>query len=220
MNFTLAPLIIGLAIIAPGPKPLPLPASFSLELTWTAPGDDDRVGRAHDYELRVSTVPITPANFDAATLVRGVPAPSHAGTRERFRVHELDPGTTYYFALKTRDEAGNWSGLSNVAVYPLITTGVGDMPSALEFSAPWPNPARDQARWSFALPEGQAIQVDVFSESGRRVRELASGWRPAGRGELKWDLRDHSGHPVPAGIYLVRARLGGQLMTRTVAVVR
>jgi hypothetical protein len=33
---------------------------------------------------------------------------------ESFTVWGLDPSTTYYFALKVRDEMGNESGLSNV----------------------------------------------------------------------------------------------------------
>jgi len=87
----------------------------SITLTWTAPGDDGNTGRASYYDLRCSTSPITEANWDSAT---GVPIPAGhplpAGYTETMGFSGLLPGTTYYFALKTADEARNWSGLSNV----------------------------------------------------------------------------------------------------------
>ena len=45
----------------------------------------------------------------------GEPGPKAAGGAETFTVFGLDPGATYYFALKVRDEMGNESDLSNVA---------------------------------------------------------------------------------------------------------
>jgi hypothetical protein len=65
-----------------------------------------------------------------------------------------------------------------------------------------------------------AIQVDAFGADGRHVRCLASGWRPTGHGEIAWDLRDEGGRRVPAGVYLVRARLGAEVWTRRAVVAR
>ncbi len=86
----------------------------TVTLSWTAPGDDGLVGTAAAYELRVSGSSINDANWGAATVVGGMPTPLPAGTRQGTVVRGLTPGTTYYFAMKTVDEAGNWSGLSNV----------------------------------------------------------------------------------------------------------
>lgn len=193
------------------------PSTVSVTLRWTAPGDDGMVGRAQAYLLRYSTLPITEANFNSATPVGGVPAPKLPGSTETFTVTGLTGNRVYYFAIKTLDNAGNWSALSNVATYPSLT-GVEDPPSSLSFSTPWPNPARGWLRCAFVLPRGETVQVDAFSVDGRHVRRLASGWRPAGHGEVAWDLRDDAGNRVPAGLYLVRARLGVSLWTRRVAV--
>jgi hypothetical protein len=92
----------------------------SITLNWTAPGDDGDVGQATAYDVRYSTSPITEQNWDSATPVDGEPAPSPAGSAESFTVSGLQPSTTYYFAIKTSDEAGNWSGLSNVAMVTTI----------------------------------------------------------------------------------------------------
>jgi len=88
--------------------------ALSVTLEWTAPGDDDDTGTARSYNLRYSTSPITSNNFNNATPVLNVPAPSAAGTKQSFSVSGLNSGTTYYFALKTTDEFGNVSNLSNV----------------------------------------------------------------------------------------------------------
>lgn len=89
----------------------------SVTLAWTETGDDSMVGTATTIDLRRSQNPITSANWSQATPVPGVPAPGPAGTAEAYVVHGLTFGTRYYFAVRVSDEAGNWSNLSNVAVW-------------------------------------------------------------------------------------------------------
>lgn len=83
-------------------------------LTWTATGDDHRVGRASQYDIRYSTSFITEANWNGATRVENVPVPQVSGAREFLRVSNLEEGVVYYFAMKVADERPNWSTLSNV----------------------------------------------------------------------------------------------------------
>jgi hypothetical protein len=87
----------------------------SVALTWTATGDDGSTGRAGFYDLRYATAPITKATWDTATRALGEPGPKPSGATESFTVSGLDPSTTYYFALKARDNMGNESALSDVA---------------------------------------------------------------------------------------------------------
>jgi hypothetical protein len=93
----------------------------SVKLSWTAPGDDGAIGTATLYELRMSTSTIDASNWSSATVVPGVPAPRVAGTKQTFTVNGLTNGTTYYFAIRTQDDAGNWSGISNVMRWDWIT---------------------------------------------------------------------------------------------------
>jgi hypothetical protein len=94
----------------------------SAELKWTAPGDDGNVRTASEYDVRYSATPITEANWSSATPVVGEPSPQVAGTQQQFTVYGLTPGATYYFAMKTRDNANNVSGLSNVIQVDMETT--------------------------------------------------------------------------------------------------
>ncbi|HUW85235.1 MAG TPA: DNRLRE domain-containing protein, partial [Phycisphaerae bacterium] len=89
--------------------------SASVDLTWTAPGDDGTSGTATSYDVRYSTATITEGNWDSATPVSGAPAPQSAGSPESFTATNLPTGQTLYFAIKTSDEMLNESDLSNVA---------------------------------------------------------------------------------------------------------
>jgi hypothetical protein len=83
-------------------------------LTWTAPGDDGTTGTVTSYDIRYSTSQITEANFTAANeFGRGDTPLKTGGLQESIIIYGLTPNTTYYFAIKTKDEAGNKSLLSN-----------------------------------------------------------------------------------------------------------
>ncbi|MEO5618555.1 MAG: fibronectin type III domain-containing protein [Candidatus Eisenbacteria bacterium] len=83
-------------------------------LTWSSPGDDGAVGVAQIYDLRYSASPINATNFAAASAVSPQPTPLPSGSAQSYLVPGLSPGVTYYFAIRTRDDAGNWSAISNV----------------------------------------------------------------------------------------------------------
>jgi len=84
--------------------------------------------------------------------------------------------------------------------------------------APRPNPARNGAELEFMLPADGPAAVAVFDLSGRRVAELASGWRTAGRHHVRWDGKDAGGARVAAGIYLVELAAGGTRSTRKLTI--
>ena len=88
----------------------------ALTVSWTAPGDDGSSGTASQYDIRYATTPITDdAKFNQAMQATAEPYPSAAGTTQSATVIGLDPESTYYFALKTSDNVGNQSPLSNSA---------------------------------------------------------------------------------------------------------
>jgi subtilisin family serine protease len=89
-------------------------AITSITLTWTAPADSGNIS-VTAYDIRYSTSPITEANFDAATAAANPPQPATTDSTEVFTVTGLQPGTHYYFAIKSADFFGNVSPLSNVA---------------------------------------------------------------------------------------------------------
>ena len=98
--------------------------STSLLLQWTATGDDGASGRASSYDLRYATTPLDATNFETATPV-AAPMPQPAGALESFEVTDLPLETTYWFAVRVRDEYGALGPLSNVATG--ATVGIPDI---------------------------------------------------------------------------------------------
>lgn len=87
----------------------------SITLQWTAPGNDDTIGFAAEYDLRVSYSSINEANFPQAYQLTGDLHPNYGGTIQQHVVDLLEPDSAYYFAIKAKDDADNWSGISNCA---------------------------------------------------------------------------------------------------------
>jgi len=91
----------------------------SAAVRWTAPGDDGTTGTASSYDIRYSTTAITLANWATATAATGEPLPTAAGTQQTFTINALTPSRVYYIGIRTTDNSGNVSGLSNI---PTATT--------------------------------------------------------------------------------------------------
>jgi hypothetical protein len=101
------------------------PNKTSVYLTWTAPADQGG-GEVAVYQVKEAALPLVEyqdfdyekdqgkkRNWWFAANLTGEPKPAKPGTRERFLVKDLAPGT-HYFALKSRDGSSNESAMSNV----------------------------------------------------------------------------------------------------------
>lgn len=109
----------------------------SISVRWTAPGDDGATGTAASYDVRYSTTAITSSNWGSALQATGEPSPAVAGTAQTFTISGLSGSRTYYVAVKTTDDYGNISLLSNV-VNGTTTDTVA------------PAPVRDLSYWNGA----------------------------------------------------------------------
>ena len=90
--------------------------SHAATLQWTAPHDyrDDHTnGMIDEYDLRISYDSITAQNFAQAHRIDSIVAPAPAGLIQQCQVDALEPDSTYHFAMKSRDDKGNWSAVSN-----------------------------------------------------------------------------------------------------------
>jgi hypothetical protein len=87
----------------------------TISISWTAPGDDSTFGRADHYAIKYSVTPIDDSNWNQADSVADPPVPVDGGQPQTFLVTGLYPGAFYYLAIKTYDEAGNVSPISNIA---------------------------------------------------------------------------------------------------------
>ena len=87
----------------------------------------------------------------------------------------------------------------------------GEGPSVLSAGSVRPNPSSGVSWIALDLPEGTPAEIGIFTPDGRRV----TAWSlPAGerrRVERAWRGATPDGERLPAGIYFLRARIGGGL---------
>jgi hypothetical protein len=96
--------------------------SGSVVLEWTAPQDDTASEPATAFDLRYANLPIVESggdgissiNFSDASSVIGLPLPGLPGSQHSFKVGGLASNTTYYFAIRSVDEAGNTSAIGTL----------------------------------------------------------------------------------------------------------
>ena len=60
----------------------------------------------------------------------------------------------------------------------------------------------------------------LYGQAGQKVATLARGERSSGSHAVKWDGRDDEGRELATGVYLYRLRLGTQVETRKLLLLR
>lgn len=159
------------------------------------------------------------------SIVGGFSPALVSGAAASFPIHFDDTGATLdstYQATLTftnADEplpgAAAASGLSVTLVARVVsgTVSVEATGGALRFLAPRPNPLTRATRFAFELPRAQAVSLEVFDLSGRRVSTVLREDRGAGHHEAAWEARDASGGRLPAGLYFARFTTAGLART-------
>jgi hypothetical protein len=93
------------------------------------------------------------------------------------------------------------------------TLGVGDGPAPVaDFAAPWPNPASSGVNLSLMLPSEGHATLEAYDLGGRRVASVIDETLPAGRTQRTWKPAG-----LANGVYLLRADVGGRVVTHRVA---
>jgi carboxypeptidase T len=141
-----------------------------------------------------------------------VVAPTQAGTYT-YRARALD----------AQDDRSRWSNTASILIDDV--TGTGDVPAFASRLGPnHPNPFNPVTviPYSVGGPPGAGGPVEVslvvYSVRGERVRTLVEGPRPPGRYRAIWDGRNDGGRAVGSGIYLVRYRVGREVVATRKAV--
>lgn len=74
-----------------------------------------------------------------------------------------------------------------------------------------PNPFRNVVQLSVEADVAGEQDLEVIDLLGRTIRRLSAGPAEAGMRQVEWDGRDDLGARAPAGIYMVRLRVGDRI---------
>ena len=90
--------------------------------------------------------------------------------------------------------------------------GLLDNPSgAVHLYPNFPNPFNTNTIISYNLKDPGFVEITIYNNHGRVVRNLSREYRQAGKGMVCWDARDDRGQNVPSGVYhyVIDANGGG-----------
>ena len=96
------------------------------------------------------------------------------------------------------------------------------LPSTFELAPSYPNPFRQQTTIRFTLSgtAPQPVTLEIYNVLGQRVRTLVQGMLSPGQHEVIWNATDDAGRSAAGGLYLYRLRVGNQVQTRSVVLMR
>jgi len=85
-----------------------------------------------------------------------------------------------------------------------------------------PNPFSGATSYSYLVQEGgsQAVDVSVYSVTGKLVTRLVSGTQAPGFYTVRWEGRSDDGTKMSQGIYFIRARIGTETHERRLTLLR
>jgi hypothetical protein len=84
--------------------------------------------------------------------------------------------------------------------------------------APQPNPTASGATFSFSLRAPATVELDIYSVTGQRLRQLANTTFGSGGHTVVWDGRDDAGRTLIPGMYFITLRADGVSTTRKLSV--
>jgi len=86
---------------------LPGPIEGTVQLSWTSPGDNGYVGKTSEGEFIIKKTTDTTLSWDGMNDCMTIQKAIIPYESNSITITGLIPGTTFYFAIKAKDEAGN-----------------------------------------------------------------------------------------------------------------
>jgi len=97
-----------------------------------------------------------------------------------------------------------------------------EVPVRMELSQNIPNPFNPSTTITFAVPGAYDVEtrLEIYDIRGRKITTLTSGSFTPGWYEVTWDGSDSRGVPSGSGVYIYLLRVGDQVTTRKMTLLR
>ncbi len=177
-------------------------------LIWTTPSDNGLLGRPFNYYFRYSNSSINNNQWSQYPEIPFNKSVKAAGEPDTLRIPTLGSDSLYYIAVKSSDDFGNLSEISNQVIFNTSLVGVEDFSVPKEFNVypVYPNPFNPQTKIKFTLPEFSKVSIYVYSVVGELVETITKdNLLSAGDHSFNWTPKNLS-----SGIYLISIQYENQ----------
>ncbi|MBN1826818.1 MAG: hypothetical protein JW958_11185 [Candidatus Eisenbacteria bacterium] len=152
-----------------------------ITLRWTAPAENGATGGpAAFYEMRYHSASVggdTAAWWNGADEVAGLPAPSLPGSEDSVVLGGLEPGETYWFVVRSGDEAENLSGFSApLAVGVPDSTPPAEPPTILAVAVDYWMTDSVSVHWETDRPATGMLRYGPDASYGSTVTAPQPAW--------------------------------------------
>lgn len=107
-----------------------------------------------------------------------------------------------------------------------VTTGINDDPRpnagplAFKLRPNVPNPFNPQTTISYTIRETGLVRLAIYDVSGKLVRILVDGLKPAGDHRITWDGTNDRGQMAASGVYFLRLSSNGEYRAQKLVLVK
>ena len=75
----------------------------------------------------------------------------------------------------------------------------------------YPNPVSNQVKISYQLNYASSVQIDLFDQQGRKMKELMNCYQQSGNIQHEWNISS-----IPSGIYYLRLQTEKSTLTKKI----
>lgn len=183
-------------------------------LIWTTPSDNGLLGRPLNYYFRYSNSPINDNQWNQYSEIPFNKSVKAAGEVDTLRIPTLGTDSIYYIAVKSSDDFGNISAISNQVQFNTSLVGIDDnlIPKEFKIYPVYPNPFNPQTNIKFTIPETSKVSINVYSVVGELVEAICEDkLYSAGEYTFTWTPDNLS-----SGVYLISIQSENQNTGKTI----
>ena len=123
----------------------------------------------------------------------------------------MAPGLTYIYRVAVLEAGEQLASFEMLISIPDVN---------LELFQNFPNPFNPSTTIGFTLPVADRVRIVVYDARGGVVKKLLDGVRGPGYVEVNWDGTNHVGARVSSGVYMYRLRVGTDVLSKKMMVLK
>ncbi|WP_337864531.1 T9SS type A sorting domain-containing protein [Ignavibacterium sp.] len=174
-------------------------------LIWTTPSDNGLNGRPFNYYIKFSTSPLNDNQWNQYPSISYNKSIKQAGEIDTLLIPNLGNDSIYFIAVKSSDDFGNISEISNQVQFntSLVSVENSELPGDFFVYPVYPNPFNPNTNIKFLLPELSESSILVYSITGELVdRVVENKILPAGEHSFIWNANH-----LPSGVYIIAVKV-------------